>query len=198
MNGRKKFFTYFLSAAVMIPAGLAMSGCAREVIAAEVFQQPVDGHIYTRCNLWVNNPEAISSRNIQRGKILPIGTEVFFTSVTNEEINFTDAEGDSYRILYDNSEMMVPVEQYLRQTFTLTPPEELLAPYSPETVEKIKKGVVMPGMTGEEVLLTCGYPIASRTPSLQNSSWLYFVDDQQTIRIVFRGDKVYELVRSEN
>ena len=34
MNGRKKFFTYFLSAAVMIPAGLAMSGCAREVIAA--------------------------------------------------------------------------------------------------------------------------------------------------------------------
>ncbi|WP_176014708.1 hypothetical protein [Victivallis sp. Marseille-Q1083] len=176
---------------------ILLCGCSHTILVPEVLQQQLDEKIYTACNLWVQDPDRISCLNIQQGRLLPVGTAVDIVEASTDRIVFTDPAGTRYTIRYDAGTMMLPIEEYIRQIFTLQPPEKLLAGIDPATVDKIRRGVIEPGMTGRDVLLAYGYPVASRTPSLANSSWLYWVGPDQTVRIIFRGDKVTALVNSK-
>lgn len=174
-------------------AAVLLAGCAREVIVPEVMQQPVDGKIYTRCNIWFSNPEEISCLNYQEGRILPIGSEVVPVSATEREIVFT-ADGVEYTINFDPDDMMIPVETYIKRIFTLMPPDELLKDVSPENQQRIKAGSVVPGMSRDEVIFAFGYPAPGRTPNLSNSSYLYYQSKDRTFRVVFSGDEVRNII----
>ena len=54
------------------------AGCARTVIPEEVLQLPEYTPVYTSYNLWANEKSEISSANVQKGTILPFGTEITF------------------------------------------------------------------------------------------------------------------------
>ena len=86
--------------------------------------------------------------------------------------------------------MMVPVETYLKQIFTLSDKAEQVKGLDPAVVSKLEKGIVTSGMSRREVLLAYGTPAAFRTPTLENSTWIYWIGDNSTIRVVYRADKV--------
>ena len=65
----------------------------------------------------------------------------------------------------------------------------------PENVRRrIERGEVVPGMTRPQVLLAYGPPPAARTPDTRNETWIYWVSDAQTIRLIFRGDTVRQIL----
>jgi len=177
-----------IAAAVMAVAFFA--GCARDVIVPEVLQQPVNSKVYTKCNIWYQNPDKISAVNIQKGKFIPFGSEIEVVEASDSKVVFKDMKGIQYRIKFDDSLMMIPVETYIRQIFTLSDKAEQVKDIDPAVVSKLEKGIVTAGMTRSEVLLGYGTPAAFRTPTLENSTWIYWIDDNSTIRVVFRADKV--------
>ena len=63
---------------------------------------------------------------------------------------------------------------------------------------RIHRGEVVPGMSRAEVLFAYGPPPAIRTPNLRNESWIYWYgSDNQSVRVVFRGDKVRNIIKAE-
>ncbi len=55
---------------------LWLCGCADPVVFSEVFQQKSGEDIYTRYNLWYEDPQEVSCLNIQSGSFIPIGSAI--------------------------------------------------------------------------------------------------------------------------
>lgn len=58
-----------ISLLAALTALLFTAGCAKEIIVAEILQTPEQARIYTRYNIWYEDPSEISSLNIQKGSI---------------------------------------------------------------------------------------------------------------------------------
>lgn len=172
------------------------SGCARVVIVQEALQLPEGAKTYTNYNIWYEDPDNISSLNYQKGRLLPFGTEVEIVEANGRSFTFREkSNGQKFRISYDESWMMIPIEDYLKRLLTTKTPEELVAGIKPSVLEKISKGLVDEGMTRKEVLLAYGYPVVHRTPSLKDDTWIYWKEPLVTTRVVYKGDIVIAILK---
>ena len=179
---------FVLTASLLVATGIA--GC-RQIIVAEVLQQPLGKKIYLKQNIWYENPRKISCLNIQKGKILTFGTEVEPVSATDYQLTFkTPKDGKRYTIDYYHSLVMLPMEGYIKRIFTMKTRDELTKGMKPSHVKMMLKGKVKRGMTKKQVLLTFGKPAACRTPSTLNSTWIYWLSEDSVYRIVFRRGKI--------
>lgn len=182
----------------VLGAVLLAGGCARIVSVAEALQQPVDGRIRLACNIWYQDPGNISSANYQQGgRYLRFGTEIEVIEADEKQIAFKDMDGNRYTIRYDREMMMLPIQNYIREIFTLKSKEEMTAGIEPEFLDAIERGTVIRGMTRAEVKMACGPPPAFRTPDQLNSTWIYFLDRNKTYRVIFSGSQV-EMLMSIN
>lgn len=183
-----KVFASFVVATVLL------CGCVTEVVVPEVLQQPIDSKVYLAYNVWYQNPNEVSCLNIQTGRVLPIGSEVTPLSASEKHVTFVDANGVEFTILFDAESMMIPVQEYIRRLFTLKSADELLKDLPAEHQEKILAAQILPKMSKEEVILAYGYPAAGRTPSLQNSSYLYYLTPKKVLYVLFQGDEVRKVM----
>lgn len=187
----KKMFAAF-AALTMI---LILSGCARELIVAEVLQTPVQAQIRTAYNLWYEDPTEIDTINMQKGAILPFGTEVEITKATDKEICFTTVEnGKKFRIEYEYKYRLQTPEEFMKTLFTTKTAEALRGNLDALTYEKVRRGIIEKGMTRQAVLLAYGPPCAIRTPDMALSSWLYPLDFLEYKRLIFKDDKIIEIL----
>lgn len=186
---------FALVVSLLVIAGVA--GC-RQVIVAEVMQQPLGKKIYLKQNIWYENPKDISCLNPQKGKILTFGTVVEPVKATDYMLSFKTEDGKTFKIDYDHSLIMLPMEGYIKQIFTLKTRAELTKGMKAAHVKMMLKGKVERGMNKKQVLLACGAPAACRTPSQLNSTWVYWLDEDSVYRIVFRRDKVNLFVNIED
>lgn len=177
-------------------AALIAGGCADPVVMSEVLQQKQDQKIYTRYNLWYQNPHEISCLNIQQGTFLPLGSEIEavgtrYSSITGHStLTFRDLSGTEYTIDFDPGYRLSSLRDFITQTFSTEPPETALKDIPADTLERIRAGQVVAGMNRRDVLLAYGPPPAIRTPNLRNETWVYWITPTDTVRIVFRGDIV--------
>jgi len=185
----RRIFT--LVASFLVVAGIA--GC-RQIIVAEVLQQPLGKKVYLKHNIWYENPKDISCLNIQKGKILNFGTEVEPLKATDYKLSFKTKDGKEFTIDYDYSLIMLPMEGYIKQIFTLKNREELTKGMKLKHIKLIMAGKVKRGLTKEQVILGCGTPPACRTPSTLNSTWIYWLSEYSVYRVVFRREKVNVLI----
>lgn len=185
----RRIFT--LVASFLVVAGIA--GC-RQIIVAEVLQQPLGKKVYLKHNIWYENPKDISCLNIQKGKILNFGTEVEPLKATDYKLSFKTKDGKEFTIDYDYSLIMLPMEGYIKQIFTLKNREELTKGMKLKHIKLIMAGKVKRGLTKEQVILGCGTPPACRTPSTLNSTWIYWLSEYSVYRVVFRSGKVNVLI----
>ena len=78
----------FFSALLAVGA-LLFAGCqTRTIVPEEVLQLPTHATVYTAYNLWYENPEKLTTDNIQKGTLIPFGTEVKLLSMTDSKIVF--------------------------------------------------------------------------------------------------------------
>jgi len=186
----------FLFAVSVICAALFFCGCVDPVVVSEVLQQQQGQKIYTRYNLWYRNPEKISCLNIQDGTFLPLGSEIepigtrYNNFTNNSTLTFRDRSGRKYIIDFDPGYRLNSLQDFIADTFTTEPPETMLKDIPAAALKRIRAGQVIAGMNRREVLLAYGPPPAIRTPNLRNETWIYWITATETVRIVFRGDKV--------
>ena len=182
----------------VVTATVILCGCSDPVVFAEALQMRKEDKVYTKYNLWYTDPKDISCLNIQSGSFIPIGTEIIpmytKSGIFSDSICFKDTAGREYTINFDTGHRMVPMRDYIAYTFTTTPREELLKDVPEVICSRVLRGEVMPGMNQKQVLLAYGPPPAIRTPDLRNESWIYWIGKDKTIRLVFRGDKVVNII----
>ena len=176
-----------------------LCGCNSEpAVFAEALQQKQGEKIYTNYNIWYTDPADISCLNIQEGSFIPVGTEIepMYTSsnIFEDRIYFKDTTGREYSIRFDVGHRMVPMRDYIAYTFTTKNREELLKDVPKVIRPRVLRGEVVPGMNQAQVLLAYGPPPAIRTPNLRNESWIYWIGKEKTVRLVFRGDKVRNII----
>ena len=174
-------------------------GCNSEpVVFAEALQLKQGDRVYTRYNIWYTDPANISCLNIQEGSFIPVGTEIepmYTTSnIFEDRIYFKDTTGREYSIRFDVGYRLVPMREYIAYTFTTKNRDELLKDVPAPIRARVLRGEVVPGMNQAQVLLAYGPPPAIRTPDLRNESWIYWIGKDKTIRLVFRGDKVTNII----
>ena len=177
---------------------MLLAGCADPVVFSEVFQLKKGEKIYTKYNLWYTDPEDISCLNIQQGTFLPIGTEIEpleTSSLFGQKIIFRDVKTDQrYVINFDEGYRLCSMQDFIAYTFTTKNRDELLADVPNNIRTRILRGEVVPGMTQAHTLLAYGPPPAIRTADLRNESWFYWISPEKTIRLVWRGDTVRNIL----
>ena len=187
---------FVLTASLIVVAGIA--GC-RQIIVAEVLQQPLGKKIYLKQNVWYEKPNKISCLNIQKGNILTFGTEVEPVNATDYQLTFkTPKDGKSYTIDYYHSLVMLPMEGYIKRIFTMKTRDELTKGMKASDVKMMLEGKVKRGMTKKQVLLTFGKPAACRTPSTLNNTWIYWLSEDSVYRIIFRRGKINVFVNIDD
>ena len=190
----KKFFA--VSAAVL--AGLLLCGCAASpepILLPEVFQLKKDQKIRTAYNIWYTDPADVDCRNVQQGSFIPLGTEITPVSADNTTRKITfKAKGKTFTINFKSGIRLCTMRDYIAYTFTAQTPEEIFKDIPENVRRRIERGEVVPGMTRPQVLLAYGPPPAARTTDTRNETWIYWVSDTQTIRLVFRGDTVRQIL----
>ncbi|MBO4647789.1 MAG: hypothetical protein J5806_06485 [Lentisphaeria bacterium] len=176
-------------------AVLLLTSCARTVIPEEVLQVPEFAPVYTTFNLWYDAKGVATSANIQKGTILPFGTEIEFIDANTDRIRFRRvSDRKEFTLKYDVDRSLIPIELYIRRLFGFRTEKELTLGVRPLIYEKIRRGVVEKGMTRQEVLLAFGPPPAMRTPSETVDTWIFWTDDGVTRRVIFFGDKVLDVI----
>ena len=184
----KRFLSFVLTASAV----LILSGCAgRIIIPEEVLQVPAHARIRTAYNLWYTDPEAIDAENIQQGTIIPFGTEVEILSATDSKIVFR-SNGKTFTILYNEGRFMMPVEEFLKQLFTLETAADIASGLSPVAYEKLRRGIVEPGMNRKNVIAAYGPPAKTRTPNILSDTWIYWIGRVNTKRVIFKNDIVID------
>ncbi len=184
-------------AGLALGAAAVFSACVMTPVnISEALQLPDSARLYTTYNIWYEIPWNISSLNYQAGKIIPIGTEIKLVGADSAKIQFQVLPTENnYSIEYHEEWAMKPVEEFLRQLVTTKDRSEQMEGISPETRKNILGGRVEKGMTKREVEMAYGPPSPHRTPSEDLSTWIYWDNRFVTKRVIFKGDKVIEVLR---
>ena len=187
----KKILTLLAVAAAVLFCG----GCVEPVIFSEVFQLEKGQKLYTAYNIWYTDPGDIDCRNIQPGSFIPVGTEIEPVSTDAAENLITfKAAGKTFSIRFKSGIRLCSMRDFIAYTFTKQNRAELFKGIPTKIQVRISRGEVVPGMDRSQTLLAYGPAPAVRTPDPKNETWIYWLSDSKTIRVIFRGDVVRQLL----
>jgi len=132
----------------------------------------------------------IADVNFQRGTLIPVGTPVRITRVTNKGVVFEAPGHPPITLVLKYGRRQLTLDEYLDRVLLQTDPRRELARLPRPTRQAIEAGRVEPGMTRRQVVMALGYPPAHRTPSLASPEWLYWQNRWEIFSVRFDGDRV--------
>lgn len=183
----------FLIVAMFVCAACLTTACraVRDVNISETLQVPATTQLYLAANLWYTDAQNIDARNLHQGNFIRVGTPIAILQSTNVQLKFkTISDDKEYTVVYDESWMMLPVEDFVRRYLSTLSPKEQFAKVNPRFAEAIRNGKIEKGMSREEVLMSWGYPVTARTPKLDNNTWIYLYEPFRSSRVIFVEQKV--------
>lgn len=190
----KKIFILTMVAVLTLATGCSSRNTYQKNVS-ELLQVPADARIYLANNFWYKEPGKITSLNIQEGKLLRFGTEVTDIKYNSTNIIFKrKKDGKVFNLKYEENYEMDSITEYIKKVFISQNPVEIELKIKPEVFEKIRRGVVEPGMTKDEVIIAFGAPGRFRTANLLSNTWIYIGENESTIRVVFRHGKVLKVL----
>ena len=199
--------SFFKNIAAVAVVAITLCGCASKVNISEVLQQPLESSVRTRYHLWYTDQTNISPLNFMEGKFIPAGTVIEpvsvergsydmwgSVSVVDGSIKFrTPADGQEYTIRYDQRLTMIPIEDFIRQLFTVEKADAVYSAVPEKELARVKAGRIEKNMHRASVMVVLGPPAKSRTSQMTNQSWLYWKNRDVVFRLLFRGDKVRQI-----
>lgn len=149
-----------------------------------------EGEYYTAYNLWYEQPEKLYSINYKKGRLVPAGTRVDQVSVKSGRrgrISFRHIDYDTtYTILLQAKfHPKLTIDDIRERLLTDQPISVRMANMSDVDKEGIEKGVVLPGMSKDAVLISFGYPPEHRTASTKMKDWYYWMHRFRSERVTF-------------
>ena len=160
---------------------------------------------YLCCNMHYEKDE-ISDANYLKGTLIPFGTHVQILEVGRNKVKFQPDGHPALTLVHKYGKDRESFDQYLDRIFLQADPRASLpkAPKSAKPAQakeiarvrkQIEDGVVEPGMTKQQVIMSLGYPPGHRTPSLDGSQWTYWANTWSTFEVYFDGDRVSRVNR---
>ena len=150
--------------------------------------------VYTLVNL---HPDArrpmLWSVNFQQDGLIPLCTQVIIERVNRREMRFfvpSLNQRFSYRV---HKTLNEPFMQHLDRFFGTQCNTPLAQQLSPLDQQGIASGQVIPGMTGQGVLLALGPPPIHATPNLNAPVWRYWRNRWATFDVIFTNGVVSEI-----
>lgn len=201
-----KIITFLFCGTLLIPAGLSDQIFAQSMVNLKEDSLITDkstNRFYTAYNIWyeAGKENSLWCINYKTGVMIPAGAEVknvrIVPSVTGRKqgggmtaIYFvTENDGQKYWVNFNqNFHPGKTIQDYKDMMFTTKTFAELTGGMSETEIQGIKKGIVKIGMSKEAVLIAFGYPPEHKTPSLEESVWLYWMNRFRTKAINFDSD----------
>jgi len=179
---------------VVVVAGLG--GCGGASGGGPVPSSRVGQVFFLCCNLRYDpkKPE-ITDTIAAQGTLVPFATRVEVQKVTRGSVVFTPAGHPAITLDYEHGGR-VPFDTFLSRLFVTEDPRLKLKKVPARQVKLVEKAMIVPGMSRDQVLLAVGYPPASRTPSLDATTWVYGDGAGSDAFVVyFDGDRVSSVQR---
>ena len=124
---------------------------------------------YTCCNFHYDK-DWISDANWRTLPMIPAGAKIKVLEYGWNRAS-VEIDGKPMRIGHDYGRKEQPLEAYIARLVVKDDPQARIAKYPPKVKQAIKDGVVIPGMTREQVIIAVGYPPTHRTASLDSNVW---------------------------
>jgi len=124
---------------------------------------------YTCCNLHYD-ADRISDANWRNLPMIPAGATIRIVSY-GFNTAMVEIDGKPLRIAHEYGRDQETLETYVGKLVLPFDPRTRVASWPPEVREAIFRGVVIPGMTREQVLVAVGYPPTHRTFTLDSNVW---------------------------
>jgi len=147
---------------------------------------------YLAHNIWYTDPMNISALNYHSGKIIPFGSKIIFIKAEKGYVIFkVQSSAQEYKIINDRTVTLLNDKNIFGQIFTQEgDPTVKFINIDSARLNNMKKGIVSPGMTREEVLATYG-PAPKYINQLSEITWVYLINPQlKTTHVVFKNNKV--------
>jgi hypothetical protein len=147
--------------------------CSTAVSAAEIKK---GDKLQTLINLHPDmNKRKLYTMNYQLGAIIPVCTDVTVKSVSGKKLSF-DFQGVDYTLEYDKhtSGAGVSFQEAAQQFFGPACDKAKMNSLSQVDKDGIQSGTARIGMSKDGVLFAMGRPPKHATPSLDNTTWMYW------------------------
>jgi hypothetical protein len=175
--------------ALVILAGIL----ALNAFAGDELPAVKDKSFYTKVNIHYEAPRKILSTNYLKGTLLPVGTKVKIVDINDRQVVFVNASNVTFAVTLVPKHTLVNMAGLFDRLFSETDPlaaSGVFGTFTPTEKFNIKKGTVIDGMRKKAVLMAYGYPPESSTPSLDDSTWTYWVARISRTTLHFDGDKL--------
>jgi hypothetical protein len=126
-------------------------------------------------------------------EILPVNAKVDI-SVTSRAFRgrgllIVDPEsGRQIHFEYNERNMRIPMVEYI--DLISSPKKVSIGNLSAKDKKGIKDGKAYIGMTKDGIRMALGYPAAHRTPSLDSTDWVYWIDRFRTMLVQFSSSGI--------
>ena len=147
---------------------------------------------YTCCNLHYD-ADRISDANWRNLPMIPAGATIRIVSYgINTAV--VEIDGKPLRIAHEYGRDQETLETYVGKLVLPFDPRTRVASWSPEVREAIFRGVVIPGMTREQVLVAVGYPPTHRTFTLDSNVWHLWASRVGRYEVYFNSQGTVEKI----
>ena len=164
--------------------GLLLSTASAASIMPPLIEPEVGGRYFTRYNLW-QEKDRHSATKYSRGTLVPVNSVVTLLSLGGKKMQLRLDGGQI--ITVTNREKFTKRSIAKIASEMLSPKALSLGSLSNSAQQAIAAGQMRLGMTREEVLIARGYPPRHRTPSLDDSTWVYWSSKFVKRAIVFEN-----------
>ncbi len=138
---------------------------------------------FTCCNLHYED-DWINDGNYAELPMIPVGTPIKVLSYGSNKAK-VQIEGKPFRLGHDYGRDQESLQQWVAKIVVPADPKLTIANYPANVKESIRRGMVMPGMNKEQVIMSLGYPLTSETPSLDARIWRYWISSFDEYQILW-------------
>lgn len=171
--------------AALVTAGCGTTGSApgSSSNAAAKAAAPSAREGYLCCNLHYEK-DWISDSNYADLPMIPVGTPAKTVDKPGRNYTKLSVDGKPMRLGLDYGREQMTIGQYIEKVIVTEDPKEKMKSFPADVQTAIGKGMVMKGMTKEQVIMAVGYPLANENPRMEVPVWRYWVnwtDEYQVI-----------------
>ena len=116
-------------------------------------------------------------------KVIAPGTPMMIRPWSRGFIFERTDNGEKIRFTFSDRHMAMDKQTYIDKIFSMD--EIALDHLSSVDLKGVRDGKALKGMSKEGIMTALGYPAAHKTPSLDNSEWIYWTNRFGTFAVLF-------------
>ena len=176
---------------------ILLAGCAGASLVDSSGQDLMKSNkVVLKTNLHPDpNRAKLYTVNYQQSGLIPMCTEVELVELGGKRLVFkVKSTGKQY--FMDRHRSTADLAVYLKDYLGTSCDSEQVKTMSQIDQKGIKSGKILAGMSKDAVVLAAGYPPKHRTASLEDNTWIYWLNRWKTIQVIFdHTGKVSEIRR---